>query len=733
MRIDRLHATDALPEMPLDGKDVLVLSPTPTYPLDAGNRKRIYHCCRELQERGARIHFVYYPLEWPFTCIPQDAVKEMTSQWDRFHLLPVARPLQAPPEDGRSYHLIDEWWDRESIEPTLKWLFQRGTYDAFVVNYPYLSKAFELAPPRTLRILDMHDQFTGRRELLEGMGIAPEFFYTTGDQEAIALDRADLVWAIKDQEADFFRTLTDTPVVALPHVEPPLNVERRRDPADDGYLVLGIVGARNSFNSRNAAVFVRDVLPLLSRFAAPLKIRFGGGMCADLESWGQLPAGVELAGRFSQPEDYYTMVDAVLVPMAAGTGLKTKAVEAFALGMPVISYKHAVEGIPVTHPFHNCTSSRELADCCIELAFNPDRLEELRSASKQTYRRLADVAASAFDVTVRSIIEKPVIVMAIASGFVDANSAYRAMALDTFRSVRNVGRPVFYFDRPLPGGFADWAEQFKWLATEVKAVLSPAAALAMGVAIGSTDGHSFPLFYSVATLGECLSKQREAALWLLDLPKELEHGSLEVHGVRQTFVHLDALRLADDWSEATIEATAARHPQFTLATYSPIHDDPLRSRLPDSEWLQMPRSDDTRQPARAEAMNWDLCPLRASDLEVSEVTDGFVASRRDSSRIHYLNRTAAFILEICDGRVRAGDMPGLVAMAFDLDHPPAGDVECCLTELIKEGLVACNTDPISGGLIMQSGSGSALSATESRTQPSENAGRVTPQGGPNPA
>jgi hypothetical protein len=687
MQTDRSRAADALPGMPLDGKDVLVLSPTPTYPLDAGNRKRIYHYCRELRERGARIHFIYYPLEWPFTCIPQDAVKAMASQWDSFHLLPVARPLQAPPGDGRSHHLIDEWWDRESIEPTLTWLFQRGRYDAFIVNYPYLSRAFELAPAGTLRILDMHDQFTGRRELLEGMGIAPEFFYTTGDQEAIALDRADLVWAIKDQEADFFRTLTDTPVIAMPHVEPPVRMERRRAPADDGYLVLGIVGARNSVNSRNAAMFIRDVLPVLSRFAAPVKIRFGGGMCADLEGWGKLPAGIELAGRFSQPEDYYSTVDAVLVPMAAGTGLKTKAVEAFALGMPVIAYQHAMEGIPVTHPFHRCTSPRELADCCVGLAFDPDRLEELRSATTQTYRRLADIAASALDVTVRSIIDRPTVVMAIAGDFVDANSAYRAMALDTFRSLRNLGQPVFYFDRPLPGGFARWAEQFNWLAAEVKAVLSPAAAAAMGVAIGRADGCSFPLFYSVATLRECLSKERDAALWLLELPEEIEHGSLDVGGVRHTFMHLDALRLSRDRSEATIEATAVRHPLFRLVTNSSVHDDPLRSRLPGREWLQVPRSDDARQPARAETMDWDCCPRRASDLEVSETIDGFVVSRRDSNRIHYLNRTAAFILEICNGRVRAAELPGLVAMAFGLDDPPATDVERCLTEFLDEGLV----------------------------------------------
>ena len=43
--------------------DVLVLSPTPTYPLDYGNRKRIHSVCSALRERGASIHFLYYPRE----------------------------------------------------------------------------------------------------------------------------------------------------------------------------------------------------------------------------------------------------------------------------------------------------------------------------------------------------------------------------------------------------------------------------------------------------------------------------------------------------------------------------------------------------------------------------------------------------------------------------------------------------------------------------------------------
>lgn len=87
-------------------------------------------------------------------------------------------------------------------------------------------------------------------------------------------------------------------------------------------------------------------------------------------------------------------------------------------------------------------------------------------------------------------------------------------------------------------------------------------------------------------------------------------------------------------------------------------------------------------------MDWDLRPLQAQDLEVSAVTDGFVVASPDHGRIHFLNPTAAFILEICDGNLQASEMPDLVAAAFQLESPPVDDVETCLASLLNEGLVA---------------------------------------------
>ncbi|MGZ8252641.1 MAG: glycosyltransferase, partial [Methylophilaceae bacterium] len=372
------------PGTSLTGADILVLSPTPTVPVDQGNRKRIYAVCRELQQRGARIHFVHYPHEWWFNYVPMDLARQMAEQWDSFHLLPTTRPLHTAAA-GQD-HTIDEWWDH-AIGDYLQWLFKRSHFDAFIVNYAYLSKAFEYAPKSTLKILDTHDKFTGRRQLFESNGVPREFFYTTQDQETIALNRANLVWAIKDEEAEFFRGISATECFTMPHVEPECRVLRQRSAADDGYLVIGMIGTMNSVNIYNARAFVTEVLPYFKQHLAPIKIRFAGGMCLALTDLAELP-GIDLMGRVETVDEFYASVDLVTVPLSFSTGLKIKAVEAFATGMPIVAIGHALEGIPSDHPWHHCNTMKDVADACIKLAYQPELLESLTFATLDTYNKV---------------------------------------------------------------------------------------------------------------------------------------------------------------------------------------------------------------------------------------------------------------------------------------------------------------------------------------------------------
>ena len=165
------------PGTPWEGLDVLVLAPTPTHPLDAGNRRRIYFINQALSRAGARITYVHYPAEGDWRMrTPPGSIAAMARQWYEVHTVPVTRSLHdfARGED----HTIDEWWD-PAIGDMLSWLFRTHRFHVFIVNYAWLSKAFEFCPAGTLEILDTHDRFSGRRELLARHGIAPEFFHTT--------------------------------------------------------------------------------------------------------------------------------------------------------------------------------------------------------------------------------------------------------------------------------------------------------------------------------------------------------------------------------------------------------------------------------------------------------------------------------------------------------------------------------------------------------------------------
>ncbi len=81
-------------------------------------------------------------------------------------------------------------------------------------------------------------------------------------------------------------------------------------------------------------------------------------------------------------------------------------------------------------------------------------------------------------------------------------------------------------------------------------------------------------------------------------------------------------------------------------------------------------------------------PVRAPGLEINEVADGCIVYQPDRDRVHYLNQTAALILELCNDRNAEADLSELLRLAYDLPTPPVEEVAECLELLRKEGLVS---------------------------------------------
>ncbi|WP_374568512.1 glycosyltransferase [Ideonella sp.] len=558
------------PEVSLLGADILVLSPTPTAPTDQGNRKRIYAVCRELQRRGARIHFVFYPQEWWFDYLPDDLVREMADQWDSFHLLPATRHTYTRPE-GADYK-IDEWWD-DSIRDYLQWLFKRNRFDAFIVNYAYMSKAFEYAPANTLKILDTHDKFTGRRQLLDDNGIAPEFFYTTEDQEAIAMNRAQLVWAIKDEEAEFYRSISSTPCITMPHIEPEHRVPRVRRPEDENRLVIGMLGSGNAINVNNARAFVKVALPILARREAPVVIRFVGAMCSRLPDLEGIP-GVELMGPVDSTDEFYRDVDLVIVPLAFSTGLKIKAVEAFATGMPLVAMGHALEGIPTRHPWHKCETMEEVAEVCCDIAFDRQLLAGLTETTTRTYALVRAQAKIAFDDTLRRLTNYPTVVMTVDRSFFELDSPYREHIFQTVNLMRHLAQVVLYFDQPLPTSQNALFEAFHGMSTHCKLAIAPG--------LEPANGRSLGLPSVQAGLQDVLAAYGRATLWVTRVcPEMLTLGKQPAR--LPLFVRLDVVRMF----QPTMLGSAMSHltAQFHEATLIDSH--PLAAPVPAADHARL--------------------------------------------------------------------------------------------------------------------------------------------------
>lgn len=494
------------------GAHVLVLAPTPSHPQDYGNRKRIFAVCHYLKRSGAHLTYLHYPaeIEWRKR-VPRSAEAAMIRAWDCYQTIPVTRPLHPVPLASAEDHTIDEWWDH-AIGDTLRWIFRVSQFDAFIVNYTWLSKALEFAPASTLKILDTHDRFAGRRELLQANGLSPEFFHTTEAEERIGLERADLIWAIKDQERIEFERVTTKPVHTLLHLDPVLSLPPpSQDP--DGYLRVGVIGARNNVNLANFRRFLETATPIFERYFAPVKILVAGSLCDELA--GSDPRFVKLLGRVGNTDDFYRAIDIACVPMQFSTGLKIKTGEALSRSVPVVALEHGFEGYVATHPYHRLANFAEMAEAIVEIAFRPSLIPELRTASA---RSAAAVQASIEDClteTWRAVEAKmQTILYCIPASHLLAPNVERAAFKSTLEYLSRMGRvTVAISEGPVeallrsepPDGPARYV---------VAAELVPAG----GTAAALEDAG-----YRVAPLAEILESR--SSLLVLDSPSELLLGT----------------------------------------------------------------------------------------------------------------------------------------------------------------------------------------------------------------
>lgn len=80
-------------------------------------------------------------------------------------------------------------------------------------------------------------------------------------------------------------------------------------------------------------------------------------------------------------------------------------------------------------------------------------------------------------------------------------------------------------------------------------------------------------------------------------------------------------------------------------------------------------------------------PAKAADLEVYAEADGHVVYQPARDKVHFLNHTAVFVLELCDGRLSAGEIIEIYRETFPPAREPEQDVNTLLGRLLEEELI----------------------------------------------
>jgi glycosyltransferase involved in cell wall biosynthesis len=366
---------------------ILIISPTPTNPINAGNRARIHALSECLIAEGHDLHFVFSGME------SGDCEAMALYFKGKFHFLPYH-----PPRSRKSLFSflwrklfgyfgierafcwkIDDWYDL-AMSRYIKELHAENKFDIVIVEYVFLSKVLDFFDNKTLKVIDTHDIFGDRHKNYLLAGQTPEWFSTSVEDELIGLKRADVVIGIQEKESKYFRNYlpSNINVVTVGH-----HVSTEICCFNPSSFSAVFLGSSNKINVDAAIYFITQVLPLVRQAHPSFKFVLGGAVCDKVDDF----AGVEKFARVDCIEDFYAKGLIAINPVQMGTGLNIKTIESLAFGMPLITTESGGRGLEKYQgkAFLSVANDKpqEMVDLVVALLLDKQKLVELSAASRK--------------------------------------------------------------------------------------------------------------------------------------------------------------------------------------------------------------------------------------------------------------------------------------------------------------------------------------------------------------
>jgi hypothetical protein len=296
--------------------------------------------------------------------------------------------------------MLQEWIHASPAEGELSSLMQTFCPDVFIellldldatfqpsvllAEYIFMTRPFALLRPELFKVVDTHDVFSTRQTKVAQYGIENSLALAPR-LEAELLDRADLLIAMHEADADSVRTLAPRRPAISVGVDFPVS-EHVTPPASRPIVLL--VASDNPMNVKGLDDFLCFAWPLVREALPQAELRVVGRVGRAVD-----PAvpGVHVLGRVENLDTAYAEARVVINPAIAGTGLKIKTVEALAHLRPIVLWPSGVDGLgPELRAL--CRVVRNWFDFSrqvIDLASRPDGAHNLVERTSELARQFA--------------------------------------------------------------------------------------------------------------------------------------------------------------------------------------------------------------------------------------------------------------------------------------------------------------------------------------------------------
>jgi glycosyltransferase involved in cell wall biosynthesis len=403
--------------------NILYFSPIPYFPVLHGNVSTVNKYVSRLNALGHNVHFVLLGTH-DIEC--EDYYKMLTAT-ESFDIIPKKNQCRKKNKNG--YYEFDSLYFDELGE-SIKYLCEKYKIDTIICTYIAYSKILELVPDNVTKIIDTHDKMTDRHLNLKKNNIKDEFFSCTEEDEAKYLQRADIIWARRDEETEFFNKITNSnKAITVTHFEPAKFLNKNYCELKS----IGILASANQVNCKMVGNFIRAFNKAAQGKTFNFSINIAGQVKNLIYPRKKFLRGLsnkyytiigrkdKLKGEFIKDtkkdyinflgsvddiKDFYNSVDLILIPITFGTGINVKMVEAMAFGVPVLSTECGIKGMESSSKYHHCKNIEQMVDYIFEIQNNPEILNELAAESKMCYEAFYEKSTKNFD---KSFIEENIL------------------------------------------------------------------------------------------------------------------------------------------------------------------------------------------------------------------------------------------------------------------------------------------------------------------------------------